>query len=69
MTDIQRMLGDEAEYLLAHSCETIAQDMLKMLALPTQKELDELYREIYSLKKKIRSLEKRQSVMIDNEMY
>jgi hypothetical protein len=55
------------EFLMAR--ETIAQDMLKMLALPTQKELDELYREIYILKKKIRSLEKQQSVMIDNEMY
>jgi len=30
MTDIQRILGDEAEYLLAHSCETIAQDMLQL---------------------------------------
>lgn len=55
------------EFLMAR--ETIAQDMLKMLALPTQKELDELYREIYNLKKKIRSLEKQQSIMIDNEMY
>ena len=55
------------EFLMAR--ETIAQDMLKMLALPTQKELDELYREIYNLKKKIRSLEKQQSVMIDNEIY
>jgi polyhydroxyalkanoate synthesis regulator phasin len=42
--------------------ETITQDMLKGLAVPTQKDLDELYREIYNLKKKIRKLEKRQSV-------
>jgi len=30
MTDIQRMLGDEAEYLLAHRCETIAGEMLQL---------------------------------------
>jgi len=30
MTDIQRMLGDEAEYLLAHQCQTISRDMLQL---------------------------------------
>jgi len=30
MTDIQRVLGDEAEHLLAHRCETIAGDMLQL---------------------------------------
>jgi len=30
MTDIQRMLGDETEYLLAHRCKTIAGDMLHL---------------------------------------
>ncbi len=28
MTDIQSLLGDEAEYLLAHRCETIPQDTI-----------------------------------------
>jgi len=28
MTDIQRLLGDESEYLLGHRCATIARDML-----------------------------------------
>lgn len=38
--------------------ETITQDMLKGLAVPTNKDLDELYREIYLLKKRIRKFEK-----------
>ncbi len=38
--------------------ETITQDMLKGMAIPTQKDLDELYREIYILKKRIRKFEK-----------
>ncbi|MFZ0132935.1 MAG: poly(R)-hydroxyalkanoic acid synthase subunit PhaE [Desulfobacterales bacterium] len=38
--------------------ETITQDMLKSMAIPTQKDLDELYREIYFLKKRIRKFEK-----------
>jgi polyhydroxyalkanoate synthesis regulator phasin len=40
--------------------ETITQDVLKGLAVPTQKDLDELYREIYILKKRIRKIEKKQ---------
>jgi polyhydroxyalkanoate synthesis regulator phasin len=46
------------EFLMAR--ETITQDVLKGLAVPTQKDLDELYREIYILKKKIRKIEKKQ---------
>lgn len=44
------------EFLIAR--ETITQDMLKGLAVPTQKDLDELYREIYTLKKRIRKFER-----------
>lgn len=40
--------------------DSLMQDMLKWLSVPTQKDLDELYREIYLLKKKIRRLEKSQ---------
>jgi len=36
----------------------ILQDAMKMLPVPTQKEMDELYKEIYELKKKIKTLEK-----------
>lgn len=46
------------EFLMAR--ETITQDVLKGLAVPTQKDLDELYREIYILKKRIRKIEKKQ---------
>lgn len=36
----------------------IIQDMLSTFPVPTEKEIDELYREIYLLKKRIRALEK-----------
>jgi hypothetical protein len=38
--------------------ETLQDALLYMLPVPTQKEMDELYKEIYVLKKKIRELEK-----------
>jgi class III poly(R)-hydroxyalkanoic acid synthase PhaE subunit len=37
----------------------VLQDTLNMLPVPTQKEMDELYKEIYILKKKIKALEKK----------
>ncbi|MGA8239333.1 MAG: poly(R)-hydroxyalkanoic acid synthase subunit PhaE [Desulfobacterales bacterium] len=46
------------EFLMAR--ETITQDVLKGLAVPTQKDLDELYREIYILKKRIQKIERKQ---------
>jgi polyhydroxyalkanoate synthase subunit PhaE len=36
----------------------ITQDVLKAMAMPTQNELDELYKEMYLLKKRIKRLEK-----------
>jgi len=33
-------------------------DMLQSLPLPTNKEMDELYKELYLLKKRVRELEK-----------
>lgn len=36
----------------------VLEDTLNMFPVPTQKDMDELYKEIYLLKKKIRSLEK-----------
>ena len=38
--------------------DTIAQDILKMLSMPNQKDLDELYKELYHLKKRLKHLEK-----------
>ena len=37
----------------------VLQDMLKTLAIPAQNDLDDLYKEIYELKKRIRVLEKK----------
>lgn len=37
----------------------VLEDTLKMYPVPTQKDMDELYKEIYLLKKKIRRLEKK----------
>jgi class III poly(R)-hydroxyalkanoic acid synthase PhaE subunit len=39
----------------------VLQDTLNMLPVPTQKEMDELYKEIYLLKRKIKTLEKSSS--------
>ena len=44
------------DYLQAR--DAIIQDILKVMAVPTQKDMDDLYKEIYQLKKKIRKLEK-----------
>jgi polyhydroxyalkanoate synthesis regulator phasin len=37
----------------------ILQDFLNTLPVPTHKEMDELYKEIYLLKKRIKELEKK----------
>jgi poly[(R)-3-hydroxyalkanoate] polymerase subunit PhaE len=41
----------------------IGQDILKAMAVPTQNELDELYKEMYQLKKRIKILEKEKQVL------
>ena len=41
--------------------QEVAQDLLQTLPIPTQKEVDELYKEIYLLKKKIKALEQQLS--------
>ena len=40
------------------STEKVIEDILGMLPVPTQKDMDELYKEIYLLKKKVKALEK-----------
>ncbi|MBW2637419.1 MAG: hypothetical protein JRC86_07865 [Deltaproteobacteria bacterium] len=47
------------DYLSAR--DHIIQDFLQSVPIPTNREMDELYREIYHLKKKVRKLEKDQS--------
>jgi hypothetical protein len=37
----------------------IVQDYLQMFPVPTNEDMDELYKEIYELKKKVKALEKR----------
>lgn len=55
---MRKTLDDLAEVLSAR--ESITQDLLKFMSVPNQSDLDELYKEIYLLKKKIRKLEKGQ---------
>lgn len=40
------------------SRDAVIQDILKGLSIPTQKDMDDLYKEVYQLKRKIRKLEK-----------
>ena len=47
------------EYVAARN--SIRQTVLKSMSVPQQNELDDLYKEIYQLKKKIKTLEKNQS--------
>jgi polyhydroxyalkanoate synthesis regulator phasin len=39
----------------------VVEDILEMFPVPTQKDMDELYKEIYLLKKKIKALEKKKA--------
>jgi len=39
----------------------VVEDLINMLPIPKQKEMDELYKEIYLLKKRLKSLEKNQN--------
>ena len=43
---------------------SIAQDFLKAMSMPTQTDLDELYKEMYQLKKRIKILEKERKLNI-----
>jgi len=40
------------------SRQTVLQDALKVLPIPTNKDMDELYKEIYELKKRVKDMEK-----------
>jgi class III poly(R)-hydroxyalkanoic acid synthase PhaE subunit len=44
------------EYTAAR--QQLLQDMMQMFQMPTNKEMDELYKEIYELKRKVKKLEK-----------
>jgi hypothetical protein len=53
---LKEILSTYEDYLSAR--EQILQDFLQSVPVPTNKEMDELYREIYCLKKKVKKLEK-----------
>jgi len=53
-----RILDSLGDYMVAR--QEILQDAMQALPVPSQKEMDELYREIYLLKKRIKALEKNQ---------
>ena len=54
-----KTLGALEDFIMARNA--IAQDFLKTMAVPTQDELDELYKDLYQLKKRIKILEKEKS--------
>ncbi len=49
------------EFIMAR--DSINQDFLKAMSMPTQKEMDELYKELYQLKKRLKILEKEKSAL------
>ena len=51
-----RALDTLQEFLKAR--DAVIQDWLKAMAMPTQTDLDDLYKEMHLLKKRIRKLEK-----------
>lgn len=53
-----KVLDAMGEYTVAR--QEVLQDVLQSLPVPSQKDMDELYKEIYLLKKKAKELEKRQ---------
>lgn len=59
-TEYTRIMGKTLKALEEFSAAKTAvlQDLLNVLPIPNQKEMDELYREIYLLKKRVKMLEK-----------
>jgi len=54
---LSRVLGACEDYQASR--DDLLQDVLKSLPVPTNRDMDALYKEIYTLKKKIRALEKK----------
>lgn len=63
--ELAKTLDALSDFLIARQ-KTI-EDGLRMLPIPTQKEMDELYYEIYLLKKRLKSLEKKTGIRFDLE--
>ena len=56
ISSMAKTLGALEDFIVARN--SIAQDFLKTMAVPTQDELDELYKDLYHLKKRVKILEK-----------
>ncbi len=54
---LNKALVSLSDYQMAK--DAVLQDLLKLLPIPSQDDMDELYKEIYLLKKRIRKLEKK----------
>ncbi len=54
---LQRTIDRHSDFLTAK--QALMEDFCQMLPVPTHKEMDELYKELYHLKKKIKMLEKK----------
>jgi len=54
---LQRTINRHSDFLAAK--QALMEDFCQMLPVPTHKEMDELYKELYHLKKKIKVLEKK----------
>ena len=59
VSTMAKTLGALEDFLTARNA--ITQDLLKAMAVPTQVELDELYKDLYRLKKRVKILEKEKS--------
>ena len=59
ITAMSKTLDTLQDFVAAR--DNITQDFLKTLSMPTQTELDELYKELYHLKKRLKILEKEKS--------
>lgn len=55
--ELRRTLNALSEYAVAR--QKILEDAMRLLPVPTQKDMDDFYKEIYILKKRIRELEKK----------
>lgn len=60
VTTMSKTLDALEDFVAARNA--ITQDFLKTMAVPTQDELDELYKELYRMKKRLKTLEKEKSV-------
>ncbi|MCK9230383.1 MAG: hypothetical protein M0Q23_07805 [Syntrophales bacterium] len=54
---LETLLSNLSEYIISRN--EVLQDMLQSMPIPTYREMDELYKELYLMKKKVRELESR----------